>query len=79
MVIKLGCDGKVQYRTYHEAKKKVRQMKRSPHIDSKHQTLTFYRCDYCHFYHIGNSSGFDKVKRKGYKRGKHDKRIVTPE
>lgn len=74
MAASFGCDGKVKYRTYTEVKKKVRQMKRNPHIDKAHQSLSFYRCRECHFYHIGNSNGLDRIKRNHYKRGNYDRR-----
>jgi hypothetical protein len=74
MQVNYGCDGKVQYRTYTEAKKKVRAMKRNKHLDKGHQMLDFYRCRTCSFWHIGNSNGLDKIKRNRYKGGQHDRR-----
>jgi hypothetical protein len=78
MAVKVGCDGKVKYRTYQEAEKKVRAMKYSRHVDQHHQSLGFYRCRLCRFYHIGNQNKLDKLKRNRYKRSSHDKRIELP-
>lgn len=74
VAVSYGCDGKVKYRTYQEARKKVWLMKRNPHIDKAHQALDFYRCGNCHFYHIGNSNKLDRTKRNRYKGGKYDRR-----
>ena len=79
MEVRFGCDGKVQYRTFHEARRKVRDMKRSRHIDRSNQALDFYRCNHCHFYHIGNSNKLDKTKRKHYKEDKYDNRSYFAE
>ena len=79
MEVKPGCDGKVRYHTYSAARKKVRLMKRSKHIDRSHQTLDFYRCKECRFYHIGNSSSIDREKHKRYKGDKYGKRGITPD
>lgn len=78
MGVKYWCDGKVKYRSYSEASNKVKAMKRSDHLDKAHQTLNFYRCKHCHYYHIGNSNGLDKFNRNRYKRNKYGKRSNTP-
>ena len=79
MEARYSCDGKVKYLTYTEVKKKVRQMKRNPHIDKSHQALDFYRCRDCHFFHIGNSSKLDKRKRNHYKEDNYDSRSIVAE
>lgn len=75
MEINYACDGKVKYLTYTEASKKVRAMKRSPHVSDSRQSLNVYRCKNCRSWHIGNSSNLDKQNRNHYKRGDYDKGI----
>lgn len=75
MSANIGCDGKVKYLGYTEATNKMHRMKRNRHVSRRNQSLNVYRCDTCHYYHIGNATGIDKFNREHYKRSRYDKRI----
>lgn len=61
-----ACRGKDRHPDYSAAIKQARKRTKHPSMASN-KKLNAYKCDFCHNYHVGNSS---ENKRLPYKRQK---------